>query len=548
MASEKDLSLKPLKTREDISHFFDYLIEVESSNFHPDDNFETYINLSTNRPTFSRQKAQALNARMSEAKKIAGDSVYQIAQSCVDRHYPKIKSTGGDINMKPRDMFVAGGKIGATKFFENISEIREAYDGTDEAFFALTGAEASKLKNAEIKDVLRHYKVSFRSHEDRDMLIDQLVSASEDAWRFSNKSKSKMNTGGNAVDKVMKDWGFFVNRLGGGFECYEKETKYGTLKISDEADLPKSFNAEVTIGLYNSFDEMLNYEITKLSEFLKETPDDVAQRLHPLLKKEHDPQNVFLGSYKKPIKASDVSFFLNSTKNDGHKYSLWNKGVGITFAYNGKLYANNGQKLPKGTVVGLDNVMNYWSKNNCDTLLVEDEGLVILPEKQDKYDCYTTGYDGMKNKYGNEDDLTLGEAVAFCWRFNDVRQKYATIDDLEKEIKSTPYGKANILASTGNITGVVVYKATQQYSNGGATSLCPVGTEIQTLIFSKDNFKKSDAVTWVHKHNFHGTEVDETGTSYRYRQQNPRKFREDSFRTITIKDGVKAVIGCPKNK
>jgi hypothetical protein len=192
----------------------------------------------------------------------------------------------------------------------------------------------------------------------------------------------------------------------------------------------------------------------------------------------------WIGSYKKPIKTSDVSEFLNSTKNDGHKYSLWDKSVGVTYAYNGKLYANNGQVLPKGTVIDLDKVMNFWGKNNCDTLFVEDEKLVILPQKQDKYNCYTTGYDGMKNSYGNEDDVTLQEAVEFCWYYDDVRKKYATKEDLEKEIKSTPYGKNNIIASTGNITGVVVYKlSTQQYADGG---------KINDLIGKKVTINKSD--------------------------------------------------------
>jgi len=176
----------------------------------------------------------------------------------------------------------------------------------------------------------------------------------------------------------------------------------------------------------------------------------------------------WIGSYKKPIKTSDVSEFLNSTKNDGHKYSLWNKEVGVTYAYNGKLYANNGRELPNGTVIDFNNVMAYWKTKNADTLLLEDEKLVVLPEKQDKYNCYTTGYDGLKNKYGNEDNITLEEAVDFCWKYDDVRKKYANKKDLEKEIKSTPYGKDNIIASSGNITGVVVYKVfTKQYVKGG---------------------------------------------------------------------------------
>lgn len=177
----------------------------------------------------------------------------------------------------------------------------------------------------------------------------------------------------------------------------------------------------------------------------------------------------WIGSYKKPIKTFNVSEFLNSTKNDGHKYSLWNKDVGVTYAYNGKLYANNGQQLPNGTEINLGEVMSYWETKKIDTLLLEDEKLVVLPEKQDKYNCYTTGYDGMTNKYGNENNITLEEAVDFCWRYDDVQKKYGTIKDLEKEIMSIPYGKNNVIASTGNITGVVVYKlANKQYAEGGS--------------------------------------------------------------------------------
>lgn len=216
-------------------------------------------------------------------------------------------------------------------------------------------------------------------------------------------------------------------------------------------------------GLFNTKEEAnkeLKMESWKMFDYTKKRDGGVMAKGGGI--------DNWIGSYKKPIKTSDVPDFLNSTKNDGHKYSLWNKSVGVTYAYNGKLYANNGQVLPKGTVIDLDKVMNFWKNNNNDTLFVEDEKLVILPKKQDKYNCYTTGYDGMKNSYGNEDDVTLQEAVEFCWHYDDVRKKYATKEDLEKEIKSTPYGKNNIIASTGNITGVVVYKlSTQQYADGG---------------------------------------------------------------------------------
>ena len=197
----------------------------------------------------------------------------------------------------------------------------------------------------------------------------------------------------------------------------------------------------------------------------------------------------WIGSYKKQIKTADVPEFLNETKDDGHKYSLWNKGVGTTYAYNGKLYANNGEVLPKGTVINLNDRMDFWAKANCETLFLEDEKLVVLPEKQDKYNCYTTGYDGMRSKYGNEDNVTLKEAVDFCWHYTEVKNKYATKEDLEKEIKSTPYGKENVISSTGNISGVVVYKLSdKQYAQGGIVS--------SSDIIEGAKFKTSSGIVW----------------------------------------------------
>lgn len=83
-------------------------------------------------------------------------------------------------------------------------------------------------------------------------------------------------------------------------------------------------------------------------------------------------------------------------------------------------------------------------------------------------------------------------------------------------------------------------------------------TEVQTLIFDKKKFPTAASVrTWVKEHGFSVTSkaeaepvtkpgIDETETSWRVRQRPPSDFKEGSFRTITITDGVKAVIGTPK--
>lgn len=80
-----------------------------------------------------------------------------------------------------------------------------------------------------------------------------------------------------------------------------------------------------------------------------------------------------------------------------------------------------------------------------------------------------------------------------------------------------------------------------------------VTTTLQTLILSKDTFKTLEAAKrWIKEHGFkvtfEGKEPDETETSYRFRQQDPGKFKPGSFRTITFEgtEGVKAVIGVLK--
>ena len=72
---------------------------------------------------------------------------------------------------------------------------------------------------------------------------------------------------------------------------------------------------------------------------------------------------------------------------------------------------------------------------------------------------------------------------------------------------------------------------------------CDVGTEVQTLIFSKDNFTEKSAKDWAKKHDFKYGYVDEKENTYRIRQQEPSDF--ENMRTIEMTEGVKAVIGCP---
>jgi len=69
-------------------------------------------------------------------------------------------------------------------------------------------------------------------------------------------------------------------------------------------------------------------------------------------------------------------------------------------------------------------------------------------------------------------------------------------------------------------------------------------TTIQTLVLSRDKFKSADdAKKWAREHDFKGGAVDETEDSYHIRQRDPGDFKDDSFRTVSLKDGVQAVVG-----
>jgi len=77
-------------------------------------------------------------------------------------------------------------------------------------------------------------------------------------------------------------------------------------------------------------------------------------------------------------------------------------------------------------------------------------------------------------------------------------------------------------------------------------------TTVQTLILSKDKFKTLDqAKAWIKEHGFKvehkGKAPDETETSYRFRQMDPGLFKPNTFRTITLTEGVKAVVGIVKS-
>ena len=77
--------------------------------------------------------------------------------------------------------------------------------------------------------------------------------------------------------------------------------------------------------------------------------------------------------------------------------------------------------------------------------------------------------------------------------------------------------------------------------------VCPVGTQTQSLVLSKQFFTLKQAENWIQRHGFTLRKIEESRNNWRFRQHDPKRFEDESFRTIRLRPGVEAVIGCPLN-
>jgi len=73
-------------------------------------------------------------------------------------------------------------------------------------------------------------------------------------------------------------------------------------------------------------------------------------------------------------------------------------------------------------------------------------------------------------------------------------------------------------------------------------------TVVQTVILSKDRFKSKDAaITWIKNSKFKFHKVDEATGTYRFRQKEPSLFKQDSYRTKKLDEGISIVVAIPKD-
>lgn len=57
---------------------------------------------------------------------------------------------------------------------------------------------------------------------------------------------------------------------------------------------------------------------------------------------------------------------------------------------------------------------------------------------------------------------------------------------------------------------------------------------VQSVSLRRDTFSKGDAFKWVRDHGYKATKVDVSPHFYRFRQQDPERFRGARFRTIDL--------------
>lgn len=128
---------------------------------------------------------------------------------------------------------------------------------------------------------------------------------------------------------------------------------------------------------------------------------------------------------------------------------------------------------------------------------------------------------------------------------------------IEDSIKTVPISHTNYKGKMFDVKGaearVGKLKKTGKWATmtilipkenlGKPNKRCPYSTRTQSLIFSKEYFTEHQAKDWAKEHGYKYGDVDEFENTYHLRQEDPSLFSD--FWTITLKNGIQAIIGCP---
>ena len=83
--------LKEINTIEDVKLFAYQLVNEENLSFHPDDDFEDYINLETKEPLYSAEECKQLNQLMSNCFSICQQEEVDIYELMGEPLYQRMK-------------------------------------------------------------------------------------------------------------------------------------------------------------------------------------------------------------------------------------------------------------------------------------------------------------------------------------------------------------------------------------------------------------------------------------------------------------------------
>lgn len=75
-----------IKTIADVRNFFEHLTQERKVSFHPDDDFESYINIDTNEPTFTAEECKRYNEAMQQCFDVCqaeGEDIYLIGMDAL---------------------------------------------------------------------------------------------------------------------------------------------------------------------------------------------------------------------------------------------------------------------------------------------------------------------------------------------------------------------------------------------------------------------------------------------------------------------------------
>jgi HK97 family phage portal protein len=200
-----------------------------------------------------------------------------------------------------------------------------------------------------------------------------------------------------------------------------------------------------------------------------------------------------------------------------------------------------------------------WISSELNRWLVQpiDPALKLVPNI-DSISALQENRTETADRLEKSDWLTVGEkreAAGFEQLGNDADQVIITRKGIVITPEGEVFGPANLVPlGEGAAPGAPAAAGGEDEQREAdllelvIAGLKQTSTSVQSLIVSKKRFPALDAArSWAKNHKFHTQKVDETESSWRFRQFQPESCQAGSFRTIRITDGVQAAV-CRQKK